>query len=101
MASWIDGSLYPDENPPGKLDGISEQIDFLARLCSAWDFGILPEEDAILEIRSASWREAVDLCQMLTSPAYHLLRSWHGLPELSYLGPSFLHIVEDPNLEWV
>jgi len=101
MASWIDGSLYPDENPPEEVGGLSERIDFLARLCSAWDFGLLPEEDAIREIRSESWREAVDLCQLLTSPAYHLLRTWHGLPELPYLGQALLHIIEDPNLEWV
>jgi hypothetical protein len=101
MASWIDSSLYPDEKPPVKIANIAEMVDFLARLCSAWDFGILPEEDTIEEICRMSWREAVEACQLLTSPSYHLLRVWHGLPELPYLGQSFGYILEDPNLEWV
>lgn len=101
MASWIDGSLYPDEKPPVEITGISERIDFLARLCSAWDFGILPEEETIEEIRRMSWREAVEACQFLTSPSYHLLRAWHSLPKLPYLGQAFRYILEDPNLEWV
>ena len=42
MRYRIDGSLYPDEPPPVILDSLAERVDYLARLCSAWDFGILP-----------------------------------------------------------
>ena len=101
MASWIDDSLYPDETPPAKITDIADRVDFLSRLCAAWDMGILPEEATMGEILQAPWRTAVDACGLLTSPAYHLLRSLHRLPELPYLGQSFGYIVEDPNLEWV
>jgi hypothetical protein len=101
MSSWIDGSLYPDREVPEEIDTLSERVDFLARLCSAWDFGILPEKDTIVEIRRVEWREAVDACRLLTSPTYHLLRSWHNLPELPYLGQQYAYIREDPNLEYI
>ena len=98
---WLDGSLYPECEPPDHLEGIADRIDFLARLCAAWDFGILPEPQTIAEIRKANWRDAVDHCRLLTSPTYHLLREWHGLPPLPYLGQKLAYILEDPNLEHV
>jgi hypothetical protein len=101
MPSWIDGSLYPDTEVPLELHTLADQIDFLARLCSAWDFGLLPMAETVEEIRQPEWREAVDACQLLTSPAYHLVRSWHGLPSLPYLGQELAYIRDDPNLEFV
>jgi hypothetical protein len=101
MSSWIDGSLYPDREVPEEIETLSERVDFLARLFSAWDFGILPEKDTIVEIRRVEWREAIDACRLLTSPTYHLLRSWHNLPELPYLGQQYAYIREDPNLEYI
>ena len=98
---WIDGTLYPDERAPGKLDTLEARVDFLARLCAAWDFCILPTAEAVAEIRKPEWREAVDACQMLTSPAYHLVRDWHGLPALPYLGRQLAYIRDDPNLAHV
>ena len=98
MASWIDGNLYPDRNAPDSLEGLDERVDFLARLCGAWDFGVLPREETVVIIREDSWRQAVDSCRLLTSPAYHLLRRWHGLPKVPYLGQSLGHIREDPSL---
>jgi hypothetical protein len=35
----IDGALYPDVDPPKILADLTDRIDFLARLCAAWDFG--------------------------------------------------------------
>jgi hypothetical protein len=101
MASWIDAGLYPDREPPDTLENLEEKVDFLARLCAAWDFGVLPEEQAAAEIRRAPWRPAVDACRLLTSPSYHLLRRWHGLPGLPYLGQSLAYIREDPSLAFV
>ena len=98
---WIDGALYPDMDPPEELYGLAEQVDFLARLCSAWDFGLLPSPETVNEIRRTEWREAVDACRLLTSPTYHLLRKWHGLPPLPYLGQQLSYIRDDPNLEYV
>ena len=98
---WIDGALYPDTEPPAELQGLAERVDFLARLCAAWDFGLLPDPNVVAEIRRAEWREAVDACRLLTSPAYHLLRRWHGLAPLPYLGQKLAYICDDPNLAHV
>jgi hypothetical protein len=99
--SWIDGTLYPDVDPPTELCNLADRIDFLARLCSAWDFGLLPREDTIAEVRRDEWREAVELCRLLTSLTYHLLREWHGLDRLPYLGQILAYIRDDLNLEYV
>jgi len=98
---WLDGALYPDVEVPDTLDTLSDRVDFLARLCPAWDFGILPDMDTISEIRCPDWREAVDACRLLTSPAYHLLRRWHGLQPLPYLGQQMALIRDDPYLSRV
>jgi hypothetical protein len=72
---WLDTSLYPDEEPPADMDSLPARVDFLARLCAAWDFGVLPDPKTVAEVRQPHWREAVDACRLLTSPAYHLLRA--------------------------
>jgi hypothetical protein len=100
-ADWIDGALYPDVEAPLALSELADRVDFLSRLCAAWDFGLLPATSTAAEIRRAEWREAVDSCRLLTSPVYHLLRSWHGLPPLPYLGLRLPYICDDPNLAFV
>ena len=101
MPSWIDGSLYPDRRPPADVSTLADRVDFLARLCSAWDFGILPDRETVEEVRRTPWREAVDATRLLTSPAYHLVRSWHGLSRLPYLGQDLAYIRDDPSLQFV
>jgi hypothetical protein len=100
-SAWLDGALYPDVEVPDGLTTLADRVDFIARLCAAWDFGILPEAATIAEVRRAQWRPAVDACRLLTSPAYHLLRRWHGLPRLPYLGQQIALIRDDPCLQWV
>ena len=80
---------------------MTSRVDFLARLCTAADFGVLPLSETVQEIRKPSWRPAVDACRLLTSPTYHLLRRWHGLPPLPYLGQQLDYIRSDPNLAFV
>ncbi|HYN19787.1 MAG TPA: hypothetical protein VE078_02425 [Thermoanaerobaculia bacterium] len=101
MPSWIDGALYPDTEVPEELRTLADRVDFLVRLCSAWDFGLLPDREAIEEIRRPGWSEAVEAARLLTSPAYHLVRTWHGLPTLPYLGQQIAMIRDDPNLAYV
>lgn len=101
MQEWIDGALYPDTDVPESLELLPDKVDFLARLCGAWDFGILPYEETIEEIKRPEWREAVDACQMLTSIAYQILREWHDLPTVPYIGREFDYITEDPFLEHI
>jgi len=98
MPSWIDGTLYPDTEVPEALPTLGDRVDFLARLCASWDFGVLPERETVVEIQRSDWREAVDSCLLQTSAAYHLLRKWHGLPELPYLGEERPYIRDDPCL---
>jgi hypothetical protein len=98
---WIDGALYPDVDPPVALTDLDGRVDFLARLCAAWDFGRLPDLPVLAEIRRPEWTPAVEACRLLTSPTYHLLRSWHGLPPLPYLGQRLAYIADDPNLAHV
>jgi hypothetical protein len=100
-SSWLDGSLYPDTDIPESLDTLADRVDFLARLCAAWDFGVLPREATVIEIRKEKWKPAVDACRLLTSPAYHLLRRWHSLPPLVYLGQQIAAIRDDPCLAHV
>jgi hypothetical protein len=101
MSFRIDGALYPDADPPASLDALGDRIDFLARLCGAWDFGVLPDWETVEEVRRASWREAIDAARMPTSPTYHLLRRWHRLPPLPFLGSVPREIADDPNLDYV
>jgi hypothetical protein len=101
MTNWIDGALYPEIDPPETVTSLEDRIDFLARLCAAWDFGVLPQQVTLAEIRKPEWHDAVDQCRLLTSPTYHLVRVWHGLPALPYLGQRLAYIAEDPNLEYV
>ena len=101
MPFKIDGTLYPDTEPPTELNNLAEQVDFLVRLCAAWDFGLLPDAETVAEIRRPGWCPAVDAGRLLTSPAYHLLRRWHALPPLPYLGQELAYIRDDPNLAYV
>ncbi len=97
----IDGSLYPDREPPERFDRIGDRIDFLARLCGAWDFGVLPDWDTLAEVSKPEWRAAVDATGLLTSPTYHLLRRWHGLSDLPFLGSIPAYVRDDPNLAFI
>jgi hypothetical protein len=101
MLSWIDGSLYPDTEVPDALVSLAERVDFLVRLCGAWDFGLLPDRETVEEIRKPDWSEAVNGARLLTSPTYHLLRVWHGLERLPYLGQQLAYIRDDASLEFV
>ncbi len=100
-SEWIDGSLYPDRPVPGRIVTLPDQIDFVARLCGAWDFGIRPKPPTLRRVLAPDWRQAVDETQMLTSCAYHLLRELHGLPPARYLGPRFPEIESDPRLKLI
>ena len=101
MSFQIDGSLYPDIEVPDQLETLADRVDFLARLCAAWDFGMLPDRDTVETLQTSEWREAIDACRLLTSPSYHLLRQWHHLPSLPYLGRQLAYIRDDTSLIYV
>ncbi|MGB9521564.1 MAG: hypothetical protein ACPL6F_02295 [Anaerolineales bacterium] len=62
MTFKIAETLYQDIPPPEKLETIEDQMDFLARLCSAWDCSVLPDWETFQEVRKPEWRAAVDAC---------------------------------------
>ncbi|MCU0643707.1 MAG: hypothetical protein MUC94_05550 [bacterium] len=95
------GSLCPDQEVPENLDNLPDRIDFIARLCGAWDFGVMPYPDVLNEILKKEWCEAVAETNLLTSCAYHLLRELHRLEPAPYFGPKFPHILDDPCLSMV
>jgi hypothetical protein len=99
--AWLDGSLYPDVEIPDALDTLADRVDFLVRVCAAWDFGVLPNAETVAEIRREDWTPAVQACRLLTSPAYHLLRRWHRLSALPYLGQQIALIRDDACLSQV
>lgn len=101
LENWFDGTLYPDREPPDHFEDLSDKVDFIHRLCAAWDFGILPYLSTITEVRRSHWRQAVDDCRFLTSHSYHLLREWHDLEPLPYLGIQADYIRNDPCLEFM
>jgi hypothetical protein len=101
MQSWLDTTLYPDVDPPEEMVTLADQVDFIARLCAAWDFGVVPYVETVNEVRQPTWCEAVDKCRLLTSHTYHLLRRWHKLPEAPYLGQKLAYIRDDPNLAYI
>ena len=51
MQKWIDGALHPDRDVPESLDLLADRVDFLVRVCGAWDYGILPYEETVQEIK--------------------------------------------------
>jgi hypothetical protein len=100
-SEWFDSFLYPDVDLPDSLEALADWVDFLARVCTAWDFDILPCAVTVEEIRKEEWTPAIEACRFLTSPYYHLLRRWHGLERLPFLGQIPAVIRNDPWLERV
>jgi hypothetical protein len=73
----LDHSVYPDINPPpDDLLSIEDRMDYVHRICAAFDFGIFPEETD-WEL-FAGWKEVFDRFPMTDSPGWHTFRSWYG-----------------------
>ena len=95
--TYIDHSVYPDlAEPPSVLDSAEAKADYLHRVCTAWDFHVLPEPETF-DLFSL-WKQVFDRFPVLTSPAYHAFRAWFGwnpLPMPSRLPaptPAYLHL---------
>lgn len=78
----IDTSVYPDlDHPPTTLESEADRADYVARICGAWDFGIVPTPDTFRLF--ASWRDVFDRHPLLHSPAYAAFRLYYGWPPVS------------------
>jgi hypothetical protein len=77
----IDYSVYPDTDElPTLLTKIEDQADYVARICGAWDFGMVPTAETFALF--STWREVFDQFPLLHSPAYAAFRSWFGWPRI-------------------
>jgi|GEM_PF-613799 hypothetical protein len=74
MIKPIDHSVYPDvAEPPTSLRSDEERADYIHRICSAWDFGILPTRETFAMFKG--WRAVFDRYPLRGSPAYHAFRA--------------------------
>ena len=104
----IDHSVYPDVEPPDDLPTDEDKADYIHRLCGAWDFGIVPEEESVRELRG--WKHVFDRFQIPRSPAYHAFRMWfrwEPVPSLPPFGRMYWEALDaeegrtDPCVDWV
>lgn len=73
----LDHTVYPDlETPPETLTTPADQADYVHRICSAFDFGIFPEESDWELFRG--WKDVFDRYPLPHSPAWHTFRTWFG-----------------------
>ena len=87
MTMRLDGSVYPDVDPPDDLVTPEEKADYVHRICGAFDFGVVPERST-LDLLSG-WKDVFDRFPLKSSPAYHALRTlfrWDAVEQLAYFG---------------
>lgn len=73
----IDGSVYPDlAEPPRSLDSPEARADYVHRICSAWDYGVVPDAETMTLL--STWKDVFDRYPLIISPAYHAMRAWFG-----------------------
>lgn len=69
----IDFSVYPDVDETPILDTDEAKADYIARICGAWDFGIIPLRTTFDLF--AQWQSIFDAFPLSGSPAYHAFRA--------------------------
>lgn len=95
---YIDHSVYPDRDPlSDELATDQAKADYVHRVCSAWDFHVLPEPQTFALF--SGWQEVFDRYPLPTSPAYHAFRAWFGWAAVpipyGLRGPTPLYIALD------
>lgn len=92
----IDTSLYPDCNPPVRMDAEDDKADYLQRVCGAFDHGLPPTADTLQELHQ--WKDVFDRFALPSSPGYHALRAlyrWEEVPRLPYLNKPHYQVLDD------
>jgi hypothetical protein len=75
----LDHSVYPDlDAPPTALSTAEDQADYLHRICTQWDHGIVPELSTFDLL--SRWRDVFDRFPVPHSAAYHTFRWRFGWP---------------------
>jgi hypothetical protein len=73
----LDYSVYPDlEQLPDTLDSPEQKADYLARVCGAWDFGIVPTAETFALFQD--WETIFEQFPRRSSPAYAAFRAYFG-----------------------
>jgi hypothetical protein len=89
MTRGIDHSVYPDlDNPPEEFVDDFQRADYVQRVCTAWDFGIMPRPETFDLL--AGWKQIFDQFPVVTSPAYHAMRErfgWQPIPWPNGIAP--------------
>ena len=92
MDQSLDCSVYPDQDPPKELMSEFQKADYLHRVVTAFDHGVVPDGPT-LELLSR-FREIFDRYPLNASPAYHALRSvfgWESVERLPFLSePAYI-----------
>jgi len=78
----IDYSVYPDVAELVEPRTIEERADYIARICGAWDFGLIPTPQTFQLFNTPPWREAFDRFPLRYSPAYAAFRTRFGWPRI-------------------
>jgi hypothetical protein len=86
IGATIDYSVFPDlDTLPTDFSTIQAKADYIARICGAWDFGVIPTRKTFALLRS--WKDAFDAFPVPASPAYAAFRSWFGWPAVPQWPP--------------
>lgn len=80
MTLRIDGSVYPDQEPPEVLLSLIQKADYVHRIVAALDFGLPPDSATLRLFRG--WQEVFDAYPLPASPGYHALRAFFAWPEV-------------------
>lgn len=79
MDQNLDGSVYPDQEPPEEFITEAQKADYLHRVIGAFDHGVVPDGPTLTLL--SSWKEIFDRYPMNSSPAYAALRNVFGWEE--------------------
>ena len=71
----IDYSVYPDALSNDSPHTDEDRAEYVARVCGAWDFGVIPTRATFTLFRS--WKPIFDRYPLRHSPAYAAFRSWY------------------------
>ncbi len=80
MIQAMDRSVYPDVETPVQLVDEYDRADYVARICGAWDFDLLPTRETFIMLRG--WRDVFDRFPLPDSPAYAAFRTIFGWPPI-------------------
>lgn len=92
---YIDGTVYPDCKAPTHFRDDYERADYLDRICTGLDFGVVPEPET-LELLS-EWKVIFDTFPVRQSSGYHALRDlygWEKVPRSPYFKEPFYRILD-------